>query len=176
MWHHMATQIWDNIGTANGIAITWINVDLSLARCCSIHLRLQPHLTKGQECGNLFHIMTLSCSQFAVTIHHLYGAEKYNKIIIKKKKSDVKHWNTLSCLDQYMAPNSNKKINWWLGLLNPHTNRELKWGILHIMSKFSPSSLNGWWVIACRLTHTHTQMQAMTIPEGQNWPWIKTKH
>ena len=100
MWHHMATQIWDNIGTANGIAITWINVDLSLARCCSIHLRLQPHLTKGQECGNLFHIMTSSCSQFAVAIHHLYSAEKHNQIIIQQKnKSDVKHWNTLSYLD-----------------------------------------------------------------------------
>ena len=22
-------------------------------------------------------------------------------------------------------------------------------------------------------THTHTQMQAMTIPAGQNWPWVK---
>ena len=47
------------------------------------------------------------------------------------------------------------------------------------------SSLNGWWVIVRTSkwlihtqTHTHTltdtQTGAMTIPEGQNWPRVKT--
>ena len=63
------------------------------------------------------------------------------------------------------------------------TNRDLNQGLLHLWSKFGDPSYNGWWVIARTglwLTHgrpdgrTHTQMQATTISEGQNWPWVKT--
>ena len=50
--------------------------------------------------------------------------------------------------------------------------------LLHLWSKFGHPSLNGSRVIARTskwLTHrhTHTQTQAMTIPEGQNWPRVK---
>ena len=56
--------------------------------------------------------------------------------------------------------------------------------VLHLWSKFGDPSLNGWWVIARTSswlthgrtdghTHTHRQTQATTIPEGQNWPWVK---
>ena len=61
----------------------------------------------------------------------------------------------------------------------PNNNRDLNQGLFHLWSKFSDSSLNGWWVIARtswwltdRHTHTHTHTQATTIPEGQNWPRV----
>ena len=60
-----------------------------------------------------------------------------------------------------------------------HTHRCRRWqyqGVLHLVSKFGYSSLNRWRVImrTCSwLTDTHTQMQAMTIPAGQNWPRVK---
>ena len=63
----------------------------------------------------------------------------------------------------------------------PKNNRDLNQGLLHLWSKFGDSSLNGWWVTARtswwltdRHTHTHTHTQATTIPEGQNWPRVKT--
>ena len=59
-------------------------------------------------------------------------------------------------------------------------NRDLNQGLLHLCSKFGDPSLNGSRVIARTskwLTHTqtdaHTQTQATTIPEGQNWPLVK---
>ena len=62
----------------------------------------------------------------------------------------------------------------------PKNNRDLNQGLFHLWSKFGDSSLNGWWVIARTslwLTdrHTHTHTQATTIPEGQNWPRVKTQ-
>ena len=70
----------------------------------------------------------------------------------------------------------------------PQNNRHLNQGLLHLCSKFGDSSLNEWWVIVRTspwLTHTHTdtrthghtdtQTQATTIPEGQNWPRVKTE-
>ena len=66
----------------------------------------------------------------------------------------------------------------------PQNNRNLNQGLLHLWSKFGDPSLNGWWVIARtskRLPHTrtdgrtHRHTQATTIPEGQNWPRVKTK-
>ena len=71
-------------------------------------------------------------------------------------------------------PQKKKKIN----------KRDLNQGVLHLWSKFGYPSLNGWWVIIPTSkwlihthTHTHTgrdtQTQAMTIPEGQNWPRVK---
>ena len=54
--------------------------------------------------------------------------------------------------------------------------------VFRTWSKFGDPRLNGWWVIARTnswLTHgqtdrqTHTQTQATTIPEGQNWPRVK---
>ena len=61
----------------------------------------------------------------------------------------------------------------------PQNNRDLNQGLLHLWSKFGDPSLKGWWVIAQTswgLTHTHghthRQMQARTIPEGQNWPRV----
>ena len=63
----------------------------------------------------------------------------------------------------------------------PKNNRDLNQGLFHLWSKFGDSSLNGWWVIARtswwltdRHTHTHTHTQATTIPEGQNWPRVKS--
>ena len=63
----------------------------------------------------------------------------------------------------------------------PKNNRDLNQGLLHLWSKFSGSSWNGWWVTARtswwltdRHTHTHTHTQATTIPEGQNWLRVKT--
>ena len=69
----------------------------------------------------------------------------------------------------------------------PKNNRHLNQGLLHLCSKFGDSSLNEWWVIVRTspwLTHTHTdtrthghtdtQTQATTIPEGQNWPRVKS--
>ena len=62
-------------------------------------------------------------------------------------------------------------------------NRDLNQGLLHLWCKFGDPSLNGCWVIARTskwLPHgrtdgrTHRQTQATTIPEGQNWPRIKT--
>ena len=60
----------------------------------------------------------------------------------------------------------------------PKNNRDPNQGVLHLWSKFGDPSLNGRWVIvrtSSWLIHTHTdpQTQAMTIPEGQNWPRVK---
>ena len=61
----------------------------------------------------------------------------------------------------------------------PQNNRDLNQGLLHLWSKFGDPSWNGWWIIVRTskwLPHTrtdgrtHWQTQAMTIPEGQNWP------
>ena len=44
-WHHMATYIWVNIGSGNGLfawrhqTITWTNIELSSVRFCGMHLR-----------------------------------------------------------------------------------------------------------------------------------------
>ena len=60
----------------------------------------------------------------------------------------------------------------------PQNNKALNRGLLHLWSKFGDPSLNGWWVIARTnswLTDTHTHTQATTIPEGQNWPRVKTR-
>ena len=76
---------------------------------------------------------------------------------------------------------------WRSGSITPQNNRDLNQGLLHLLSKFGDPSLNGWWVIArtskC-LPHTQTdgrtdghtdrQTQATTIPEGQNWPRVKS--
>ena len=61
----------------------------------------------------------------------------------------------------------------------PENNRALNQGLLHLWSKFGDPSLNGWWIIARTSswltdTYTHTHTQATTIPEGQNWPRVKT--
>ena len=55
---------------------------------------------------------------------------------------------------------------------------DLNQDVLHLWSKFGDPTLNERWVIvraSSWLTHTHTdtQTQPMTIPEGQNWPRIK---
>ena len=68
---------------------------------------------------------------------------------------------------------------------SPPNNRDLNQGLLHLWSKFGDPSLNGWWVTARTskwLPHTrtdgrtHRQTQATTIPEGQNWPRVKSKN
>ena len=61
----------------------------------------------------------------------------------------------------------------------PQDNMDLNQGLLQLWSKFGDPSLKGWWVIARTnswLTHRHThrQTQATTIPEGPNWPRVKT--
>ena len=72
---------------------------------------------------------------------------------------------------------------WRSWSITPQNNRDLNQGILHIWSKFGDPSLNGYRadklkidghmnVHTDRQTHTHTQ--ATTIPEGQNWPRVKT--
>ena len=78
---------------------------------------------------------------------------------------------------------------WRSSSIAPQNNRDLNQGLLHLWSKFGYPSLNGSQVIARtskwlthRLTHsymdthTHTQTQVMTIPEGQNWPRVKKKN
>ena len=71
---------------------------------------------------------------------------------------------------------------WRSRSISPQNNRDLNQGLLHLWSKFGDPSLNGSRVIARTskwLTHrqtdrhTHTQTQATTIPEGQNWPRVK---
>ena len=74
--------------------------------------------------------------------------------------------------------------------LTLRVNRDLNQGLLHLWSKFGDPSLNKSQVIAWTSnwlihthghmdTRTHRQTQARTIPEGQNWPWVKkvdTRH
>ena len=57
----------------------------------------------------------------------------------------------------------------------------LSQGLLHLWSKFGDPSLEGWWIISRTSpwltdtrTQAHTHTQATTIPEGQNWPRLKT--
>ena len=68
--------------------------------------------------------------------------------------------------------------------ITPQNNKDLNQVPLHLWSKFGDPSLNGWWVIARTSswlrhgrtdghTHTHRQMQATTISEGQSWPRVK---
>ena len=73
--------------------------------------------------------------------------------------------------------------SWRSRSIAPQNNRDLNQGLFQLWSKFCDPSLNGSRVITQtskwlthRLTHTrtHTQTQAMTIPEGQNWPRVKT--
>ena len=72
---------------------------------------------------------------------------------------------------------------WSSRSINPQNNRDLNQGVLLFWSKFGDSSLNGRQVIARTSkwlphtqTHRHTdrQTEATTIPEGQNWPRVKT--
>ena len=105
----------------------------------------------------------------------------------------------LRCIFVYKFGNSN--FNWWwliactssqcgkFWLWNsiwpwrswsiiPQNNRALNQGLLHLWSKFVDRSLTvdelsrrksrDW------RTHGHTHTQATTIPEGQNWPRVKT--
>ena len=60
---------------------------------------------------------------------------------------------------------------------HPQKQKGPNQGVLHLWSKFGDPSLNGRWVIvrtSSWLIHTHAdpQTQAMTIPEGQNWPRV----
>ena len=66
----------------------------------------------------------------------------------------------------------------------PQNKMDLDQCLLHLWSNFGDPSLNGSRVIARTSkwltqtdththTRTHTPMQAMTIPEGQNWPRVK---
>ena len=72
---------------------------------------------------------------------------------------------------------------WRSRSIAPQNNRDLNQVVLHLLAKFGGSSLNAWWFMArtsSGLTdthtdrHTHRQTQATTIPEGQNWPRVKT--
>ena len=68
---------------------------------------------------------------------------------------------------------------WRSRSIAPQNNRDLNQVLLHLFFKFGGSSLNVWWFMArtsSGLTDTHTdrQTQATTIPEGQNWPRVKT--
>ena len=72
---------------------------------------------------------------------------------------------------------------WRSPSITPQNNRDLNQGLLHLWSKFGDPGLNGWWIIARTSswltdrhthTHTHTHTQASTIPEGQNWPRVKS--
>ena len=70
---------------------------------------------------------------------------------------------------------------WRSRSMNPQNNWDLHHCALHTWSKFGDSSLNGWQVIVRTNlwlpdTQLHTQTQATTIPEGQNWPWVKKQH
>ena len=72
---------------------------------------------------------------------------------------------------------------WRSRSINPKNNRNLNQGDLHLWSKFGNPSLNERWVIvrtSSWLIHTHghtdPQTQAMTIPEGQSWPRVKSKY
>ena len=57
---------------------------------------------------------------------------------------------------------------------SPQTNKDLNQGVLHLWSKFGDPSLNRWNENKLMIdTGTHTQTQATTIPEGQNWSWVK---
>ena len=93
-----------------------------------------------------------------------------------------------------MAGTSSKWGKFWLWSLiwpwrsrsiTPQYNRDLNQGLLHLQSKFTDPSLNGWWVIArtsrCLLHtrtdgHTDRQTQATTISEGQNWPRVMKRN
>ena len=77
-----------------------------------------------------------------------------------------------------MGQNLTFKFNLTLKIKVDHPHRDPNQGVLHLWSKFGDPSLNGRWVImrtSSWLIHTHTdpQAQAMTIPEGQNWPRVK---
>ena len=74
---------------------------------------------------------------------------------------------------------SSSILPWRSRSIIPKNNRDLNQGVLHLWSKFADPSLNERWVIvrtSSWLTHTDTdpQTQPMTIPEGQNWPRVKT--
>ena len=68
---------------------------------------------------------------------------------------------------------------WRSRSIAPKNNRDLNQGVLLLWTKFGDPSLNGWWIIAQTIswltdTQTHRHTQATTIPEGQNWPRVKT--
>ena len=78
--------------------------------------------------------------------------------------------------------------SWRSRSIAPQNNRDLNQGLLHLLSKFGDPSLNRCWVIARTSKclphgrtdgrtdgHTDRQTQATTIPEGQNWPRVKTQ-
>ena len=65
--------------------------------------------------------------------------------------------------------------HWRSRSVAPQNNRDLNQGLLHFRSKFRDPSLKFWWVIAQTSswltdTDTNAHTQAMTRPEGHNWP------
>ena len=66
---------------------------------------------------------------------------------------------------------------WRSRSITPKNNKNLNQGLLHLLSKFGDSSLNGWWVIARTILvtdgRTDVQTQATTLPKGQYWPLVK---
>ena len=66
---------------------------------------------------------------------------------------------------------------WRSGSIAPQNKRDLSQGLLHLWSKFGDLSFNESQVIVQTRewlihTHTDTQTQATTIPEGQNWAQV----
>ena len=99
------------------------------------------------------------------------------------------NWNGWKVIVRTISKWGKIRLSSWIWPLRsrsitPKNSRHLNQGVLHLWSKFGDSSLNGWWVIMRTskwLIHTHRHMdtqtdtltQAMTIPEGQNWPRMK---
>ena len=70
---------------------------------------------------------------------------------------------------------------WGSRSITPQNNRDRNQVVVHLWYKFGNPSLNRSWVIARTskwLTHrhTHTQTEATTIPEGQNWSRVKMQN
>ena len=126
-----------------------------------------------QNNGDLNHLVLHRWSKF--------GDSSFNRWCVMGWKSSK--WGKFGLLSQIWP--------WRSRSIAPQKNRVLNQGLLHLLSKFRRPSSNRWWVIARtskwlihthtdwhthRQTHTHTdtQTQPMTIPEGQNWPRVKS--
>ena len=111
-------------------------------------------------------------------------SKSWHQVVVTYRANKLKKAQNKANLDfkSYILP-------WRSRMVAPQNNRDLNQFVLQLCPQFSDPSLNGSRVIARtsnRLTqtdthtdthaYTHTQTHAMTIPEGQNWPPVKTHY
>ena len=158
--------LWSSLGTHDSlVVIWWLCISSSGAtRKFDILYQIWPCRSRSIVPQNIKYL-----NQNMLHLWSKFGDPSLNGWWIMMRK--ISKWGKFWCLS-WIWP-------WRSRSITPQNNIDLNQGLLHLWSKFGDPSLNALRVITQKSwgwhthRHTHRQMQATTIPEGQNWPRLK---